>query len=410
MPFSVNTNAGAFAALQNLSNTTGALNESQTRINTGLRVSSSKDDAAAFAIAQRLRGDLAGLNAVNLSLSRAASELDVAIAGAEAVSDLLVEMKEKAVAAKDSGLDTASRSALNNDFKQLRDQINTIVTNATFNGKNALTGDGIVSITDATGANTITVNTTSLTLYGLRLQDSDISTVSGTTTTVTPTALSSLDDLVISSVETLDGGSNEEALNAMLNLIDDEANESALSTALANNGASISDLNNSLDRGTGLISDANVLAGLEDFLEAQVAGSDFGADLGTPSLPDNLEVRGGTIYVAGSGTNAYFTTSGADVQITIAGASDAVTKVEEAIDTVNDVLSQLGSGAQRIQLQQEFSQHLSDSISGGIGNLVDANLAKEAATLQSLQSKQQLGLQALSIANQAPQTVLSLFR
>ena len=77
---------------------------------------------------------------------------------------------------------------------------------------------------------------------------------------------------------------------------------------------------------------------------------------------------------------------------------------------MNTALSELGSGANRLELQGDFVSQLSDAIEVGIGNLVDADLAKESANLQSLQVKQQLGLQALSIANQAPSTVLGLFR
>ena len=410
MSFSVNTNAGALAALGNLRNTTQSLEVTQSRINTGLKVASAKDNSAVYSIAQTLRGDIAGFRAASNSLDRASSELDVAIAGAEAVSDLLIEMKEKAVAAKDTGLDAASRNSLDDDFQQLAAQITTIVENATFNGKNLLTGSPVSAITDSTGSGTISGSNTSLTLFGLRLQDADITTAGGSTVTVSPVTLNPLDDLAIESVDTLDGVNNPEALNAMINLIDDPANAAALSTALTNNGATLGDLTDSLDRGTGLVTDANVLAALEEFLEGQIAGSDFGLDLGSPSLPDNLEVRSGTIYIAGTGTNATFTTASTAVTQVLGGAEDAVSKIEDAITTVNDVLANLGSTANRVELQQAFTNKLADSVTVGVGNLVDADLARESANLQAFQTKQQLGLQALSIANQAPQSVLSLFR
>jgi len=275
MAFSVNTNAGAFAALQNLNKTTASLNEVQTQINTGLKVASAKDNGAVFAIAQKLRADVAGLNAVKGSLDRATSGLDVAIAAGEAVSDLLIELKEKAVAAKDSGLDTASRNSLNNDFTQLRDQITSIVSNAEFNGTNNVenSGDAIVAITSDDGSNTITIAAQDLSLTG---------------SNVTITAATSIS--------------------------------------------------------------------------------------------------------------------------TSALASAAVGQIESSIANVNTALSSLGSGSNRLALQRSFVDKLSDSIEVGIGNLVDADLAKTSASLQSLQVKQQLGLQALSIANQAPGTVLSLFR
>ena len=275
MAFSVNTNAGAFAALQNLNKTSSGLQTVQSRINTGQKVSTAKDDAATFAIAQKLRGDVAGLNAVKSSLDRASSTVDVAIAAGEAVSDLLIELKEKAVAAKDSGLDTASRNSLNNDFAQLRSQITSIVSNAEFNGTNVVKngGSSVVAITSDDGGNKISIASQDLSVGGTKV--------------------------------TLSAGNT-------------------ISTAT--------------------------------------------------------------------------------------GASAAVTAIEASISNVNDALSELGSGAKRIELQRGFVDKLSDSIEVGIGNLVDADLAKESASLQALQVKQQLGLQALSIANQAPSTVLGLFR
>lgn len=275
MAFSVNTNASALSALQNIAKTSASLAQVQTQINTGLKVASAKDNSAVFSIAQSLRADVSGLSAAKASLDRATSTIDVAIAAGEAVSDLLIQMKEKAVAAKDTGLDTASRTSLNDDFKQLRDQINSIVNNAEFNGTNNVKngGSAIVAITNDDGSNTITVAAQDLSLTGTKV------TISA--------------------------------------------------------GTSIS---------------------------------------------------------------------------TSALASAAVGFIESSIANVNTALSQLGSGANRIELQRAFVNKLSDSIEVGVGNLVDADLAKSSANLQALQVKQQLGLQALSIANQAPQRVISLFQ
>jgi len=275
MAFSVNTNAAALSALQNLNSTGRQLTQVQTAINTGLKVASSKDNAATFAIAQVLRADVAGLQAAKGSIDRAQSTIDVAIAAGEAVSDLLIELKEKAVAAKDSGLDTASRNSLNNDFQQLRDQITSIVSNAEFNGTNNVKngGDSIVAITNDNATSTITIAAQDLSLTG------------------------------------------------------------------------------------------------------SVVAISAGTSISTSAL-----------------------------------ASAAVGFVESSIANVNTALSQLGSGANRLTLQRTFVEKLSDSIEIGIGNLVDADLAKESANLQALQVKQQLGLQALSIANQAPQAVISLFQ
>ncbi|MBJ7486726.1 flagellin, partial [Brevundimonas sp.] len=142
---SVNTNSGALVALQNLQATNAELATTQSRINTGKKVNSAKDNGAVWAIAQGQRSEVTALGAVKDSLSRGSSAVDVSIAAGESVSDLLIQLKEKALSATDKSLTTAARSALNEDFKAIRDQITTVVTNAKFNGVNLLdnsTGTG----------------------------------------------------------------------------------------------------------------------------------------------------------------------------------------------------------------------------------------------------------------------------
>ncbi len=271
----INTNAGAMVALQNLNQTNRDLEQVQSRINTGLAISSAKDNGGIYAIAQKMRSDVAGYGAVRNSLDLAQSTTDVALAAGEAISDLLVEMKEKALAASDTSLDTASRTALNEDFKALRDQISTITSNAEFNGTNLINGTvtSISALANADGSNTIT------------------------------------------------------------------------------------------------ISDANLTLG------------------------------GGTVTVAAT---ASFSSAG--------DASTMVTTIETSLDNLNASLAQLGTASKSREVHKGFVGKLSDALEKGIGNLVDADLAKESARLQSLQVKQQLGVQALSIANSAPSTILGYFR
>ncbi|MFZ5608509.1 MAG: flagellin [Pseudomonadota bacterium] len=278
MSFSVNTNASAFVALQNLAATNRDLNVVQNRVNTGKAVSSAKDNSGIFAIAQNLRSDLGGLNAVKQSIDRGISTLDVAVSAAESISDILIQLKEKAVAASDEGIDAASRSALAADFNALRDQIDIIVNNAQLNGSNLIDGSA------GTGSR----------------------------------------------------------LKVLLS-----------------------------DAGTQTFSVAN-------------------ASLGLGSANVTL------------GAASTFTTA--------TEAQSVITVIETSLTNVNKVLSTFGSAVRTLETQKSFVTKLSDTIETGIGNLVDADLARESAKLQALQVKQQLGLQALSIANQAPSTVLGLFR
>jgi flagellin len=108
---------------------------------------------------------------------------------------------------------------------------------------------------------------------------------------------------------------------------------------------------------------------------------------------------------------------GANVTIAATGSIGTITLATTMIATVNasivnvsTALSKLGTGSKSLGSHMEFINKLQDSIDAGIGNLVDADLAKESAKLQALQTKQQLGVQALSIANQSTSILLGLFR
>ncbi|QAY77299.1 flagellin [Sphingosinicella sp. BN140058] len=287
MAFSVNTNTGAMAALQSLNATNKGLDQVQSRINTGLKVASTKDDSASYTIAQTLRGDQGGLQAVSSSLSRAKSVTDVAVAGAESISDIVNQMKQKAKQASDDGIDSESRTAINKDFEALRDQIKTIVDSSSFNGTNLLKASG-----------------------------------------GTVTALQSLTD-----------------------------------------------------------TDSN-------------SGTYTPDSLSVSNLELDLGKSGGTF-------EKLTTTSKID---TAASAKTMVNDLDSIAKNLNGKLSTLGAASRKIDAQSAFTSKLSDVVESGIGNLVDADLAKESARLQALQVKQQLGVQALSIANQAPQSITSLFR
>ncbi|MEM6682822.1 MAG: flagellin, partial [Pseudomonadota bacterium] len=168
MSLSVNTNASALNALQNLNATNANLQTTQLRINTGLEVQNAKDNAAVFAIAQNLRANLQGLQAVKQSLDRSISAVDIALAASESIADILIDMKEKVVAAADAGLDDQSRSALQEDFNSLRDQITTMVNNAEFNGTNLIDGNGdiVTAITNADATQSISIPHQDLSLSG----------------------------------------------------------------------------------------------------------------------------------------------------------------------------------------------------------------------------------------------------
>ena len=134
---------------------------------------------------------------------------------------------------------------------------------------------------------------------------------------------------------------------------------------------------------------------------------------------------GGSIrFLANADANAYITlstqnmslggaiiTMAATASITTATlATGVLAQLDNSIANVNQALGSLGAQAKQIESHNKFVDKLTDVLTAGVGNLVDADLAKESARLQALQVQQQLGAQALSIANEAPQVILQLFR
>ncbi|MCA0357987.1 MAG: flagellin FljL [Proteobacteria bacterium] len=269
---SINTNPGALLALQNLNATNTELSATQGRINTGKKIANAKDNGAIWSMAKMQSANASSLNAVKDSLQRGQSTIDVALAAGDTITDLLTKMKEKALAASDTSLNTASFNALKADFESLRDQIAKAASNAKFNG---------VSLAD------------------------------GTTTKL-----------------------------AFL------ANESG----------------------------------------------------------GNFTVAARTLSLTGIGLTATSTFT------TAATAKTMIATITTSLQTATNKLSSLGTSSVGLDTHLTFVGKLQDSLDAGVGNLVDADLAKESAKLQSLQTKQQLGVQALSIANQTPQSILSLFK
>lgn len=271
---SINTNVGAMQALQVFNAINAEMAVVQRRISTGLKVASVKDNPAIWAIAQNQRSEVRGLDAVKTSLNRSRGILDVAMAAGESISELLIEMKAKALAASDYDLADPARQALNDDYLALRQQIDRVVRNADVNGINLLSAGGtdrIRALADTKGQSTIDVDHVDLSTTG------------------------------------------------------------------------------------------SILSGLP---------ADLMGGLGANGLDDiNAAMRG-----------------------------------------VNSAIGKLGTGSKALESHLKFVEKQQDAIEAGIGNLVDADLAKESARLQSLQVRQQLAVIAMQIANQQPSLLLQLFR
>lgn len=272
---SINTNVGAMIALQNLNSINADLATTQNRISTGLRVASAKDDGATYAIAQRERIQVQSLDAVKDSLSRTSSSIDVALSAGESISDLLSQLRQKALAASDTSLDTTARDAIRDSFVSIRNQITKTLSLANFNGVNLLDGSraSTSALADASGSNRLTVAAHNMSLGG-----------------------------------------------------------SIITLSAAASFASATD------------------------------------------------------------------------------ASNLLSSLDASINNVSSALASLGTASNALATHMTFVGKLQDTLTGAIGNLVDADVARESVNLQSLQVKQQLAVQALSIANHSQDYLLQLFR
>jgi flagellin len=395
---SVNTNYSAMIALQNLNLTNSDLEAVQNRINTGFKVGSARDNGAVFAIAEGQRTRVASLAAVNDGIDRASSALDVATSAGESIGKILKEMKAKAVAAQAADLSTEQRAALQADFDSLRAQVDQIANSATFNGLNLVA---------AGGAN-------------LSVIMSDIASAT-TGRQVTSTAIAGIVPGL--SAYVVGNGGVVAADDTTFNL-----NGVAIGTVDVTATMTIQQYLDAVSTQTGgrVTANYNQTTGQFTYTSAEAVAVTNELTLTTPGTVRSWLGHGvaaaATVgaSVTTTITNRDFTVGGAGALTTISTAANllattgsaltTVGNIDTALTTLNLQLAQMGSQAKALDVQRNFLVGLSDTVEKGIGNLVDADLAKESARLQSLQIKQQLGAQALSIANQSPQVILSLFR
>jgi flagellin len=192
---SVNTNVGAMIALQSLNAINGELNTVLRRISTGQKVSSARDDPATWAIAQTQRAESRALTAVMGSLQRGQSIADVALSGAETISDLLVQMKEKALAASDPTLSATDKAALSEDYVALRKQIDRAASTAEFGGVNLIasgSAGAVRALTNASGSSTLDIDHVDLSTTGGAISG----TVADLTGAIGATELANIDSAI----------------------------------------------------------------------------------------------------------------------------------------------------------------------------------------------------------------------
>jgi flagellin len=404
---SINTNVAAMAAIRSLSSISGDMAKTQARIETGLRIGKANDDPAVFSIAQTMRAELNGMTAVRDSLSFGKATVTVARDAATKISDELGRLKQTITQGQQEGIDpTTIQSQINDALSN----IDAFARSANFNGVNLL-----INPADDLAANGVT--STSLNVVRNTL---------GNTTAVANENLSSV-GVGLAGLDVRNGSlgitfdasmafANADVVNLTMETGEQFVFEFVDGLGTATTTAPVAD-----DPATAATNErVNViavvydpaaeppLAGLQKLIDA-VRGAGFGATLGTDPANGNPRlVISGALDTAASATGT--TIAAGATAAAVNGTDTAIAAIDGAIETASAALSRIGGSLRQIEGLSEFTKQLQDSVREGLGALVDADLAEESARLTSLQTRQQLATQSLSIANQQSQSLLSLFR
>lgn len=344
---SINTNFSALTALESLSRTNKSMMETQQRISTGYRVANAEDNAAYWSMATSMRSDNKSLSAVSDALGLGAATIDVAYTAMNSSIDVVTEIKAKLVAAREPGVD---RSKVQSEIDELQNQLRAISSSASFAGENWLSVDS--------------------------------------------------------------GSASYQATESIV---------SSFSRSNGVNGSQVSVGTLSIDVGGAFLFNSNT-DGAGGVADSGAATADQLGILGSARLSiadaDAAGVARGSVDAAGTIVIANFDTANATVapaEIDISTATEAdiddyIQAVDAALGEMTTAASGLGASKKRIDIQKDFVTNLMGAIDRGVSSLVDADMNTESTRLQALQVKQQLGIQALSIANSASQNILSLFR
>jgi len=509
---SILTNTSAMVALQTLKSVNTDLTKTQSEISTGKTVATAKDNSAVWAISKVMESDVKGFKGISESLSLGESTVAVARNASETVTDLLTEIKGKVVAAQEENVD---RAKIQTDIVALRDQINSVVNAAQFNGLNLVKGTdevNVLSSLDRSENGSVTASNISIARQDLTSGAGVYGAGASLATNITAgaanidstgaansVALTYANTSGADALELTVGGSSitvafdtdaatmidnaEAQINALgLTGISASSNGSGVLTlsntnafeefnvawnaggtdtiAMANAGTGDSATAATGSAATTLTyraeavslstqatvnegdsyrisvngTDYNYVAGqgetMEDVARGLKTAVDAGGETGVTTQVSGNATDGWNVLVDYNGTDA---TAGATMTLsdngqaggtasgglfgldnidvtTDGGADSALDNVETLIQNSIDAAASFGSAQGRIETQTNFIDSLVDSLKTGIGTLVDTNMEEASAKLQALQVQQQLATQSLSIANQAPQSILSLFR
>ncbi len=435
---SILTNNSAMVALQTLRSINTNMAKTQNDISTGKQIASARDNAAVWAISKVMDSDVKGFKSISDSLSLGASTIAVARSASEQIADLLTEVKGKIVASQEQNVD---RAKIQSDIVALRDQINAISSAAQFNGLNLLSnrsltaGSGsinVLSSMDRAADGTVTASNINVSKQDLGTNATNWAAGAAEAAGSGSRISGPVDGAAVTALV----GAGTAATTTLV--IDTVVAGMGVQVNISAAGGTVGAAFNNATRAVSYVArdgdtQADMAQGIADAFNQRVAAAKEAGTLGATSsigaaVTVNATTGAATITFTGETGAAADSFSLQAIQTnnvgiggglerlaavdvsTSAGASAALSDIEGMIQTAVGAASNFGTAQKRIDIQREFVGNLMDSLKAGIGALVDTDMEEASARLQALQVQQQLGIQALSIANQAPQNILALFR
>ena len=401
---SILTNVAAMSALQTLRTISSSMEDTQARVSSGMRVGTASDNAAYWSIATTMRSDNMALSAVQDALGLGAAKVDTAYAGMESAIEVVKEIKAKLVAATEEGVD---RAKIQEEIDQLKEQLQSISSAASFSGENWLKADASGATSKSVVASFVRADDGSV---SVKKVDYNLNSANVLVDTVGSNGI--LD-------RTYDVSQKSISLSVKINGVAQNYSVAAYSIdELIAAGSTFT--TNTVAGVTTKLAEATATAGQVNTGEFFVQINDDtwvrAVDVGATGQ-EALHNEGGTQYGVdtsnGPAANVDAPSSIANINIT--GLTNVqldalISGVDEALSDMTSAAADLGSIGMRIGLQEDFVKKLTESIDKGVGRLVDADMNEESTRLKALQTQQQLAVPSLSIANSASESILTLFR
>ena len=386
----INTNMSANIAASAMTRNERSMGSTMERLSTGIRINSAKDDAAGLAISSKMTSQIRGLNQAVRNSNDAISMIQVAEGAMKEVTNMFQRMRELAVQSISDSNTSADRTALNNEYKQLSDEVKRISENTQWNGTNILDG-ARTSTTFQIGANadqTIAVNfgdlgNNSVSAATGTVNDTAGSASADSTTTISFTGALAKDDVITFKTD------NDNYVSVTLTAADATKLNFASGTAAADAslaGAVAGTLTSTTGAITMAIVDGNLTLTSDTQAVNQLAVS-------------NIEVSRGTQAPVG----------GTDITSS-ALATKALGVLDTALEGVNSTRAGLGASMSRLEYASDNLQNVSQNTASARSRVMDADYAAETTELARTQIIQQAATAMLSQANQSQQAVLSLLR